>query len=106
MFPCGSRAYTEPTDDMMVRRIAEVLARNIGETEDPTVIEEIAACFEEPSSVEMAKVAIGLYAEAVPLEGFTLSICHGVATHGGDEPPPLAESVSAMRRFLQTIPEP
>jgi hypothetical protein len=45
-----------------------------------------------------------LYAEAVPVEGFTSSIAHETTTHGGDEPPPLAESVSAMRRFLQTIP--
>jgi hypothetical protein len=106
MFQGGSQAYAEPTDDMMVRRVAEILARNIEEIDDPTVIEEIASCFDHAATIETAETAIGLYCKAVPHEGFTLSISHGATTHGGDEPPPLAESVAAMRRFLQTIQEP
>jgi len=105
MFPGGSQAYVEPTDDMMVRRVAAVLARNIEEIDDPTVIEEITSCFEEPATIETAETAIGLYCEAVPHEGFTLSISHGATTHRGDEPPSLADSLAAIRRHLQESEE-
>lgn len=102
-FQGGNRSYVEDTDDAMVRRIAEVLARNIDEIEDPEVVEEILACVEEPASIETAETAIRLYCEGVPEEGLTLSVAHGTAVKVQSPAPPLAESVAGMRRHLEGL---
>ena len=102
-FPNGDQPYIEETDEAMVRRIAEILCRNLAEIDAAEVVEEIIECFQDPATIETAEVAIGLYCEVVPLEGFTLSIPHGVTVLNVNEPPPLTESVAEMRKYVEEL---
>jgi len=102
-FRGGDRSYVEGKDEAMVRRIAEVLARNLDEVDDPEVVEQIIDSFDHASTIETAEAAIALYCEAVPHEGFSLTLAYRTTVRIEDEAPPLAESVAAMRRHLQRL---